>query len=269
MSDSNDRIKHIILKFNRAKYHIENLEYQINEFIKSNPYKVGFKHDPHTKQLIYYVVSALPVPDIITLQVGDAIQNLMGTLDHLAYQLVCRDCNDNPPSPSRIYFPIADDLSNYEKVKHLKLNGVSKKTMSVIDKIKPYKGGNDNIWILNRLNNIEKHRLLLTVGSAAGGINFAQLTANQTKGFFPPEAQAAFEAMKIFIVPENNGFPINPGFELFRGLANDQPNPKQEFLFDIVLNEPGIIEGKPILPTVISFVEEVNKIIDTLIQRLY
>lgn len=45
------------------------------------------------------------------------------------------------------------------------MNGARQETFEAIDALKPYKGGNDPLWMLYRLNNIEKHRLLITVGS--------------------------------------------------------------------------------------------------------
>jgi hypothetical protein len=57
---------------------------------------------------VYYVLSVEPTPESLALIAGDAIQNLMSALDHLAFQMVCNDTEDNPPNPSWIYFPIAD-----------------------------------------------------------------------------------------------------------------------------------------------------------------
>src|SRR5438132_5583994 len=37
---------------------------------------------------------------------------------------------------------------------------------AAIDALRPYKGGNDVLWQLHELNNVDKHRLILTVGSA-------------------------------------------------------------------------------------------------------
>jgi hypothetical protein len=123
---------------------------------------------------------------------GDAIQNLMSTLDHLAYQIVCSDTADNPPKPDRIYFPISDDAAKYERIKRGKIEGARQETFDAIDTLKPYKGGNDLLWSLHKLNNIEKHRLLLTVGSQAAGVNIGQLMAGHLGVTFP-EAVAALE----------------------------------------------------------------------------
>lgn len=264
MSIVDERLKHVTLKVKRAYEHISAFEQQLRIFLESRPYKVGAKRDPKNRKLIYYVESAEPIPDCLFLIAGDAIQNLMSALDHLAYQIVSSDTSDNPPNPKGIYFPIADDSAKYEANKRKKMEGARQQTFDAVDALKPYKGGNDQLWILHRLNNIEKHRLLLTAGSQAGGINLGQLMAGRLSGTFPPEAAAAFESTNIFLNPAEKGFPLTAGFELYIGAVDERPNPKQQFRFDVVLSETGIIEGKPMLETINQFAKLVDDIVATL-----
>jgi hypothetical protein len=46
---------------------------------------------------------------------------------------------------------------------------MSATAIAKIDAIRPYKTGNDVLWMRHKLNNIDKHRLLLAVGSRYGG----------------------------------------------------------------------------------------------------
>lgn len=163
-----DRLRHVIRKLERAKEHCAALRAALQAFLSANPYKIGVRRDGVTRRPTYFVESVEPVPDKIALIAGDALHNLMGTLDHLTYQLVCKDTNDAPPNPSWIYFPIADDKAKYDSRKHGKMAGAVPATIAAIDALMPYHGGDDLLWQLYRLNNIEKHRLLLTVGSQAG-----------------------------------------------------------------------------------------------------
>ncbi len=186
MTNNDQRLRQITLKIKRAKEHVSDLERHVRAFMEINPYKVGTKRDPQTRKLIYYIISAEPVPDCLALIAGDAIQNLMSSLDYLAYQLVCSDSRGIPPNPRWIYFPIADDASKYEAKKQGKLKGVRQETFDAIDALKPYKGGNALLWVLYRLNNIEKHRLLLTVGSQHSGINIGQVMAQFSRDIVSP-----------------------------------------------------------------------------------
>src|SRR5437879_3770122 len=102
MQTVDERLRHVTLKVKRAKEHVADLQVQTDAFLKTNPYQVGTKRNPDTRQLIYYVTTVAPTPDCLPLLAGDAIQNLMSALDHLAYQLVCSDTGDNPPNPDWI-----------------------------------------------------------------------------------------------------------------------------------------------------------------------
>jgi hypothetical protein len=215
------------------------------------------------------VASVEPTPQCLPLIAGDIIQNLMSALDHLAYQLVCSDTGDKPPNPNWIYFPIQDDATKYEAKKTGKLEGAAQETLDAIDALEPYRGGNDLLWMLYRLNNVEKHRLLLTVGSAAAGVNLAQSMAR----LVPHEERFAnmkelMGKMAVFCNPADNGFPLKPGFELYTG-AHDEPcDPRQQFRFNVAINEPGIVESKSILETLHQLMTLVEGIVTTLTPRL-
>ncbi len=260
MSTAADRIRHVSLKIERARAHAGALRKAVDEFFDTTPFKVGSKHDPATRKLVYFVAEAQAAPNDLALIAGDAIQNLSTALDHLAYQLVCKDTGDAPPNPRGIYFPIADDQARYDASKANKLCGASAQTVARIDAVRPYKGGNDALWRLGRLNNIEKHRLLFTVGSQAAGIHLGQLMAATLAQVMPMDAVAAFEGMDLYLNPAEKGFPLQPGFELYIGQVDEAPNPKQQFRFQLVLNEPGIAEGTPLIETIEEALQAVEAV---------
>lgn len=279
MPTVHERLKHVTLKVKRAKEHLSELEREVRCFLDSEPYAVGTKRDPHTRKLIYYVTSVQPTPDCLPLIAGDVVQCLMSALDHLAYQLVCSDTGDNPPNPSWIYFPIQDDAAKYEAKKRGKIEGACQDTIDAIDAIKPYKGGNDLLWMLYRLNNIEKHRMLFTVGSQAAGVNLSPHMAETIRRDALPDPDPkiadlhsgmieALESMRLVLTPADKGFPLEEGFVLFIDAPDAEPNPKQEFRFMIALNEPGIAEGKPLLETLHQLVSLVEGIVTALTPRL-
>src|SRR5581483_95906 len=141
-----DRIRPINLKFERGNRHIAELGREVADFLSRQPYKVGMKRDAERRP-VYYVTSVKMTPETLPLCAGDAIQNLVSALDHLAYQLVGSDTANNWPQPKKIYFPIADSQALYNKDKARKLQGVSAATLAKIDTLKPYKNGNDPLWI--------------------------------------------------------------------------------------------------------------------------
>jgi hypothetical protein len=255
----------ITLKIKRAKDHVADLDREIRRFLESNPYKVATKRDPATRKLIYYVSSVQCTPDRLPLIAGDAVQNLMSALDHLAYQLVLSDTNGSPPNPSWIYFPIADDAAKYEAKKQGKMQGADQKTFDAIDALKPYKGGNDLLWILYRLNNIEKHRLLITVGSMYQSMDIGADMSQRMRKAFPG---IQFPTMSAFFGVKDGLFPLKDGDVLFIGAPDDEVNKDMKFAFNIALNEPGIIEGKPLLETLHQLTALVEGIVTALESRL-
>ena len=154
-------------KIDRAKQHMIELKDEIQSFFATRPYGIGAKRNPQTGQLIYYITNAKNVPDKVALISGDIIQNLRSALDYLVYELFILETGVKT-SGRHIYFPIEKDAKTYEKEKYRKTAGISQKSIKLIDAIKPYKGGNDSLWRIHELNNIDKHRLLITVGSSFG-----------------------------------------------------------------------------------------------------
>jgi hypothetical protein len=270
-----DRLKQVTLKVEGAKKHVSDLDDGIKAFVKMNPYKVVAEHDPNTRKLVYYVASADPTPDCLPLLAGDAIQNLMSALDHLAYQIVCNDTGDQPPNPSRIYFPIADSAEKYEAKKQGKMQGARQETFEAIDALKPYKGGNDPLWMLYRLNNIEKHRLLITVGSMLHSLDLgahASKMMADTIAALPPDHPLQgkkFPIMSAFFGPGPNvRFPLKAGDILFIDAPDAEPNEKLQFRFDVALYEPEVIKAQSLLKTVHEFTTLVERIVSTLTPRL-
>jgi len=152
-------------KLERAEEHIFNLEEAWAFFIKSDPYPLKSKYNAKTRKHVYRLTHAAPVPPSIPLLAGDAIQNTRSALDHLAYRLVC--VGTKSPGPFHdVYFPIGDSAKKFK-------TGIGRiKKRLRPDAIKPLtdiqahpRGHGRVLWYLRQLNNIDKHRLLLTVSA--------------------------------------------------------------------------------------------------------
>jgi len=244
-------------KLIRAKQHSRELEVVIKSFFDSQPYKISTKRNPQTRQLIYFVTSANDLPKEIPLITGDIIQNLKSALDHLAYQLFTTETKGKIAG-THIYFPIAKDLQTYESVKNKKTVGIAQPAKDLIDALKPYKGGNDILWRINELNNTDKHRLLITVGSSFGsldiGAHMGVLMKKLGPGFDIPMPS-------LFLKPADILFPLKAGDELFIDGPDAQEIPNMQFKFNIVLNEPGIVGGEPLIDVLTQMESEIDKLI--------
>lgn len=244
-------------KVNQAKDHMAQLQNEIKVYFNSHPYSVGAKKDPQTKRLIYYVTGAKELPEKISLISGDIIQNLRSSLDHLVYKLFIVGTNGKT-NGRHIYFPIDKDVETYEKEKSRKTEGISDEAKSLIDSVKPYKGGNDTLWQINELNNLDKHRLLVTVGSSFGSLDVGAHMHAMMKKSFPDHD---FPSIPLFIKPADILFPLKVGDELFSDSPEAKEIPDMQFRFEIVLNEPGIVEGEPVAEVLRSMIDEVDKLV--------
>jgi hypothetical protein len=273
MPNTDERLKQITLKVERAKKHVSDLDRETRAFLKTNPYKVAVKRNPDTRQMIYYVASVEPTPDCLPLLAGDAIQNLMSALDHLAYQIVCSDTGDSPPNPNWIYFPIADSAEKYEAKKHGKMQGARQETFEAIDALKPYNGGNDPLWALYRLNNIETHRLLITVGSMFQSVNLGAHMSKMMADHIAANPHSPlhgneFPILDLFFAPANVLFPLKVGDQLFIDAPDAEPNENLQFRFNVALYEPQVIEAQSLLETVHELTTLVEGIVAALTPRL-
>jgi len=250
----------IRLKVERANKHIDELKSAIIAFKESDPYKISAKHDPQTRKLIYYLVDVQPVPTRIACIAGDTLHNLRGALDHLAYRLFRVGAGDTADA-KHVYFPIFDDAAKYQAGLNGKVHGMRKDAIDAIDVVKPYKGGNDTLWRLHKLNNVDKHRLLITVGAAFSSMNIGAhggaLLAELAKqhGFPDPPP------LDLYVSPKDRMFPLKVGDELFIDAPDAKVNEKIDFQFDIAFGEPGVVDGDSILETLKGMSDLVGNIV--------
>jgi len=209
---------------------------------------------------------------------GEAIQNMRSALDHLAWHLVEIGCAKqsitlNKTERKQIGFPIIDtDIpAQYEASRKAKVKGMTQAAIDAIDATKPYKGGNDLLWRLNQLNNIDKHRLLITVGSALAHFVAPRFIRRglarhivEEKGIDVPPSIDLSAALNFNIIPDKEfrKCPLEVGDELVSGFDRilDQDE-EMNFTFDIVFNEPGVVECEPILPMLVETLKYVNNLI--------
>ena len=258
-----ERLALIQFKIERANEHITNLRNVIQGFFDSKPYLVSTKRDA-SRRLVYYLSNVQPIPANIAPIAGDAIQNLRTALDHLAWQLF-QIGTGGATNNRKVYFPIADDATKYGAYLQ-SLSGFRSDAIATFRTIEPYKGGKDEkLWVLNKLNIIDKHRLLVTVGSAFQSLN---LGAHITSQLQDNELGIPIPRLNAYFKPSENLFPLKVGDELFIDAVDAQTNEWLDFRFNIVLNEIGVSEGEPLLSMLTDFSNVVSKTVSLFIQCL-
>jgi hypothetical protein len=130
--------------------------------------------------------------------------------------------------------------------------------IDAIRALQPYGGGNgEDLWTFNRLNNIDKHRMIVTVGSMFTSVNVGPTFMQQMRDAHPGRN---FPDMDFFLRPADNLFPLKTGDKLY--ITDGKENEKTNFTFQVAINEPEVIEGKPLLETLIGFRDRISNIVD-------
>jgi hypothetical protein len=230
----------IRVKVERAKKHVRDLDVAIRTFLGSDlkPYLVTRQRDPNMLDLVFNVASVRDVPLEFSAILGDAIHNLRGALDYLAYALVVRKQGHAPGR--EVGFPIFCNAKGYELGKKGKIGAMGQAAIEAIDAIKPYKGGNDALWRLHQLDIIDKHRLLIVSFVARQDID---------------------KGLKGGRVLEFRRSPVKVGDELFRVPADFEKHVDVDFTFDVAFGESQIIECDPVIPTLNVFTKAVEDVL--------
>jgi len=159
------------LKIKRARRHLAELKPAIEAALHPDGFSFALDYDPATGKHLYRVHGVPVIDPEWRLVVGEILFNLRSALDHLAWQLVIFD-GKTPGYQTQ--FPIRTSPLNRAGVRtptQLNPEVDSPDILRLLEEVQPYVGVQggpqdywiDPLWILGRLNNIDKHRLLLVV----------------------------------------------------------------------------------------------------------
>jgi hypothetical protein len=151
-------------RLQRALYHLDNLEAEIAAWVEEGPYRTWSEPDVDSaKKVLRVEVLGTPPPEL-SLIVGDCLHNLRCSLDNLVLELAIAFNNGRPVSSSiesDSGFPIfiKENPSKFDNM----LRGINPRAKTVIEGLQPYTRGEraktDPLWWLNKLENMDKHRL--------------------------------------------------------------------------------------------------------------
>lgn len=229
------------LKVQRAHRHISELQHVLSEFGKSEFYRLN--PDPDTHGLVLEV--AKPMPAEIPLAVGDAVHSLRSALDYIASEIV----RTSGLNANNVYFPLHETRENLVDAldKGLIKQASPKLITIILNKIKPYKTGNYPLWALNKIDVIDKHRLLIPVlnVTAIRGIN-----AEDTHGT---------KIINMTIIAHGAG--------RFNAVGTGGPVTITNYgepTFDILFPKGTFFDDQPIIPTLHQLLDLVLGVIETL-----
>jgi hypothetical protein len=258
-------------KIRWAHENIQELEPYAFDISRGNREFVAVEEDVNAGCRVYRLTRDPIIPHKFIIQAAAVLNSLRSALDHVALAL----CNAGPGGPDaarpkikQIYFPIADgDAEKYKTntpsrrvVQALAKPGV----IDLIDGIEPYKGGAGNwLYCLDRLNNIDKHRLLI-----AAALQRPWRTSD--KEFNPATGQhmrqlksvlGAFGLQGTLFWPPDRGGPLKAGDEVDRQPLDGEPDENVNLAFPIAFNEPDIMEIEPIVDALYGLYARVYRLV--------
>ncbi|RXT52647.1 hypothetical protein B6S44_17960 [Bosea sp. Tri-44] len=233
-------------KVERAKQHISDVEAITRWMIDPANYVVRSELDTQTRQYQLHIGPAGGgLPRALPLAIGDAVHNLRSGLDYLWSALERKanpDANDR-----RSTFPSHEEKENLVDLVSKRIaikKAFPQAEAFIIDVIKPYKTGNFKLWVLGKLNNVDKHRLLLATYSIA---RFGKFVATSEDGGVIDLSYSSIQTPgPIFKL----GF-VTP-FKL---------NDDAEIAAEIVFAESDLPPGQLVVQTLVNFAEAVSETI--------
>ena len=153
-------------KLERAEEHIADVKVIISAFLETDFYGLRLEVDERTRMARLHFDSLHQLDKRLNIVLGDALSNLRSALDYLYFAAT------GPITGiwDKGGFPFADDEPGFqgEVKKRIAPCGDAVRDL-FIDKVQAYEGGNgEPLWVLNKLRNIDKHRLLVSTVNIAG-----------------------------------------------------------------------------------------------------
>ena len=243
--------KAVWLKIERANHHIKDLEVKISEFMGSGPYKTVGNLDADGRAT-YRLANVQPIPPIILLITGDAIQNLRASLDYLACALWSRT---NSGECKRVQFPFLSAADHQAKGLG-QIKGMGQDAEHAISAVEPYEGGKgDLLWKLHRLSIIDKHRLPITIVGGNLGVHMPT--------FYPELFSESERSNPWNLLVSDLTFSLKNNDILFRDEPGRELKQDVKFPFFIALDETGVFERKSLLPALNRFSDCVSKTVSS------
>ena len=144
-------------KFQRAKYHLEQLALEIKSDGNSHRYRIITGDDPETRE--HFVEALLPSDLFIRYGglIGEVVHQLRSSLDHVVWELVPE------PKEGRTGLPVFRQKKRYEERGLAMIEGINDEAAKIIRGLQPFGPDYEKnlLYLLNELWNREKHRLLV------------------------------------------------------------------------------------------------------------
>ncbi|WP_130433599.1 hypothetical protein [Rivibacter subsaxonicus] len=140
----------------------------------SNPFARVTEIDTLAQRNVAKLRLVRPFPSVLNCIASDAVHNLRSSLDQAGYAVSVAHGGKGMDT----YFPFGASLADVRGKQKGGSAEIPQEIFDVMVGFKPYKGGNDLLWALNKLSNTNKHRITSPTAIATAGIQFNMLGGN-------------------------------------------------------------------------------------------
>jgi hypothetical protein len=235
------------LKIEWAKRQIGDLERLIIDWQTGNPYTIMRGTDTEAGKVYYKLVNKIPVPDEAQVNAGAVVHSIRSALDLLA---CCLARLNGYTNVSETYFPFGKSKDIFESpAVQRKVKKLHPAHARLIRRLKPYKGGNDLLWAIHELDLMDKHTMLIPIGSVStNGVfanNVIKHSAHGELQFGAPEF-ASLEDGMIFAA-------ATIGTEVEMDI---------QFNLTVAFRDIEAIKGEPFIAVLVQFIDLAERIIN-------
>lgn len=150
-------------KLNRAKRHICELKIELQKFVSQKPYRILPDLQDNDKEIVWHIEFDA-IPEEIECIAADIVHNLRTPLDRaLTSNFHDPKMHTQDAKLRKIGFPFAPSQSEFEKRKCDQKKHLKADVIEILSDSEPFVGGKgEALWVLNELDNRDKHRPILT-----------------------------------------------------------------------------------------------------------
>jgi hypothetical protein len=252
-------------RIERAKEQRRDLEVEMRAWAKNGAYKVASQFNQQTGYTEFYVAELSDITPLTHSLIGEMIHTLRTALDHLVYQLFLVSRTDPLDEGDRIEFPIYDDSKTTESKAFRPIKTLRKEIIEAIRQVNPCKTGQPLLWVLHRLDIVDKHRRIVT----SHLVNHSVYTREAMQQLLIDRGFSDMTAMvglkNAFYTTPKTGKKAQVGDIVFTAPSDTSEKMKQklQFTFDVAFDEPQIIEGKSVIETIDVMIKSVENLISS------
>jgi hypothetical protein len=179
-----------------AKRHIEEFKREVKAWVDSKPY-TSVEEPVNAAEKVVKIILTTPLPAALPGLLFDAANNLRASLDQAGHAVALAAGHSGKDA----HFPFGETLQEVESRAKRGSSEFPKEVFDAMVAQRPYKGGNDVLWGLNKVCNAGKHASLVRTDLINGPSTTWVVKPPLTKRPPPPRWDPARNEMVILTIP--------------------------------------------------------------------